>query len=603
MLLISVLTLLFLYGTAEAGFTEQPADTSAIQGETATLKCTVVMNTNNVVLSWLYWSKGNKHLSINDTILPDMGADVKARYSITGNRSSGEYYLSISNVNKVDQGSYHCSYISNTGGETSIPARLTILVPPEDGYPKCEAHPSSDGGFDSSTIWPGQGVVFSCNSRGGDPAAQLSWHRGNDSILEPRTSRITYERILTREDNGITFTCKAESPALLTPRKCSVTPMKITPVVQVRSMSGQIKSGENGTFHCEGSAIPRVYKYTWYAFSDVTPIESDHRFTISNHNQVLTIHDVDYSENRMEIRCEVAIKAGLKSSASIRLDVAEPPKPKIITKPPAIEKKDEENGGHRIIPDIRKIISMDINFVVAIIAGSLVLLLLIVAIIMGCWVCGTTKPRRPSTLPRVQYTETVPTTIPQSYSMDGLNYQGHMFYGDTSCAVSNPALDNENAPGYISALYATLDKNKRPVRTSVAINIPGKPIAQVTPSQSVDGGAGTSGEHSGFVKPVKVAPEPVKISPLVGKVAAVEHVKPLVKPTVVKPEIIAPVKPEISSPVKPQVKPPMKPEVSSSSSTSSETASSADTNSTNDVRDNSSDDGTDVDTTKNTKKP
>ncbi len=629
MLLISFLTLLFLYGAADAGFTEQPSDTSVIQGETAILKCTVVMNSNNAVLSWLYWSKGNKHLSINDTILPDMGDDVRGRYSITGNRSHGEYYLRILNAKKVDEGSYHCSYISTTGGETSISARLTVFVPPEDGYPKCEAHPSSDVGFDSATVWPGQGVVFSCFSRGGDPAAQLSWHRGNHSILEPRTSRITYERILKREDNGITFTCKAKSPALPTPRTCSVTPMKILPVVQVRSMSGRTKQGENATFHCEGSAIPRVYKYTWYAFSEDTPIENDHRFSISNHKQVLTIHDVDYSENRMEIRCEVSIKTGLKSSASIRLDVAEPPKPKIITKPPATEKKDNGNDGHRTITDITKIISMDANFVVAIIAGSLVLLLLVVAIIMGCWVCGTTKPRRPHTLPRVEYTETVPTTIPQSYSMDGLNYQSHVLYGDTSCAEPNTALENENAPGYISALYATLDKNKRPVRTAVAINIPGKPIAQVTPSSQSSDGEGTSSD-SCCVKPVKVTPEPVKISPLVGKVAAVEPVKPVAKPVaqaeakpIVKPvakaeakPLVKPVakaevmvKPEVNPPIKPEIKLPVKPEKPSNNTNSdSASTSSTETNSTgttNDVQDNSSisDDGTDVDTTKDTKKP
>ena len=620
------LCFLLVHGISEAGFTEQPADTTVIQGDTATLKCTVVLNTPNAVLSWLYWSKGNKHLSINETILPDAGDDVKARYSISGNRTKGEYYLKIVSVKKFDEGSFHCSYISSTGGETSVSAKLTVLVPPERGYPKCNVHPANDAG-DASTNWPGQGVVFTCFSRGGDPAAQLSWHRGNHSILEPRTSRITYERILKREDNGVTFTCKATSPALLTPRFCYVTPMKIHPIVEVRSMSGQVKKGENSTFHCEGSAIPRVHKYKWFASASTNPIEDNEKFTLSNGNQVLTVHDVDYVDDRMEIRCEVNIKTGLKASGSIRVDVAKPPPPppppKIVTKKPTDKTKQTKDDRTHHITDIRKIITMDVNFIVAIIAGSLVLLLLVVAMIMGCWVCSSTKPRRPNTLPRIEYTETVPTTIPQGYSMDGLNYQ--TLYGDTSCAETNTktALENENAPGYISALYATLDKNKRPIRTSVAVNIPGKPIAQITPTTSCDG-AGPS-EHSCCVKPEKVVPEPVKISPLVGKVVAMEPVKPVakvdaaeaVKPSDVKAAVAVkpaakvavtePVKPVVKPVIKPVIKPvvkPAKPESSSDSTSNqnSETTTNTNTESTNvEQQDNKSDDGTDVDANKGKK--
>lgn len=572
MLLFALVFLLFP-GAIEASFTVEPTDVTVIQGDTAILKCTVV-NPENSVLSWLYWSKGNQHLSINETILPNMGADVIARYSISGNRSVGDYYLQISEAKTIDQGQYHCSYISSIGGETSVSATLTVLVPPDLGFPKCSMHASSEGGSDISTIWPGQGVVFSCISRGGDPPAQLTWHRGNrnHSIMDPRPSRATYERIMKREDNGITFTCMASSPALLTPRVCSLMPMKIPPVVQVRSMTGQIKIGGNGTYHCEGSAIPRVHSYTWYGFANDKPIEDNGRFTLTNHNQVLTIHDVDYAENRMALRCEVSINSGLKASASIKLDVAEPPKPKTTTAPPPVTKKAnlEEPDSH-VITDIRRIITMDVNFVVAMIAGSLVLLLLVVTMIMGCWVCSATSHqphRRSNNCSRIEYTEAVPTTIPQSYSMDGLNTKGHVLYGDTSCGVPGCALENENAPGYISALYATLDKNKRPVRTSAAVNIPGKPIAQITPSQPCD----AAGEPSccvNMVKPEKAIPEPVKVSPLVGKVNAVEPVKPVVKPPaevvkpVVKPvvksppEVVKPVVKSVPKPVPPPVVPPV----------------------------------------------
>ncbi|XP_038071816.1 kin of IRRE-like protein 3 [Patiria miniata] len=485
---VSAVAVIVLSQETQAIFTVLPANISAIAGDTVTFRCTALSSLD----TFLYWSKGNTHLSLGGKLLHSLDNDLRERYSLGGNQSIGEYDLRIENVKKTDAGDYQCSYIGSAGGRASPPATMTVYVPPLAKYPLCKVRTQSQTSETTGTMWPGDGAEFTCQSSGGDPPALLQWQRINNTILEPQPSHIVYARILLPEDNGVRFTCVATGPALREPRRCSVMPMRILPVVQVRPLTRMIIPGDNATFHCEGSAIPHVASYSWQVAGNHIS-DGQAGFSFANQKQLLTIHDVKQSHDQIEVACEASTPTGIAESASVKMVVTP------IYVPPTLPSEgtpidfipsapagpddtsvDEEEPG---------IIDGDLFMITLTIFGALVILLLVVAVVMGCWALHA-KGKRPQTLkrPRVEYQESTATTI----DLEPLPLPTQLAYEPPTTVSSDPmaipappyTADKENAPGYISQLYSTLDSSRLPARPAFS-GFPEKPVASITPTQGV----------------------------------------------------------------------------------------------------------------------
>ncbi|XP_022105000.1 kin of IRRE-like protein 3 [Acanthaster planci] len=483
--LIFAVVAIVLTPKTEAMFTVLPANISAIAGDTVTFRCTA----HSTLDTLQYWSKGNTHLSFGGDLADSLDNDTRSRYSLSGNQSVGEYDLTIANVKKEDGGHYRCSYIGLAGGKSSPPATMTVYVPPPARYPLCNVRAESKSSKAASTLWPGDGAEFTCQSSGGDPPALLQWLRTNRTILEPQPSNIVYPRILLPEDNGVRFTCVATSPALREPRRCSVMPMRILPVVQVRPLTRMIIPGDNATFHCEGSAIPHVASYSWRVAGKHIS-EGQAGISFANQRQLLTIHDVKQAHNQIEVSCEASTSTGIAESASVQMVVTPiyvPPtvstegiRIDFIPSVPALP------DGPEVKEEVPSILKSDLFLIILTVFGALVVLLLVVAVVMGCWALNA-KGKRPQTQrrPRVEYQESTTTAL----DMEPLPLPTQLAYEPPTTVSSDPMAipttpsteDREHAPGYLSQL---LDSTRLPARTAFGGSLD-KPVASVTPTPGV----------------------------------------------------------------------------------------------------------------------
>ncbi|XP_071794520.1 uncharacterized protein [Asterias amurensis] len=513
-LLLVAVTVYFSGDLAQATFTMLPAaHTTAIAGETITLNCSALSSSGIEII----WSKGRTHLTYRMKLSKGLDNDVRSRYSLTGNKTAGELNLRIENVKKADAGDYQCLYTGEHGGETSPPATVTVLVPPRAEYPLCHVRAQAAISGTPNTLWPGKGAEFTCQSSGGDPPASLQWLRANHSILEPQTSNIVYERILLPEDNGVEFTCVATSQALRQPRICIVMPMRIPPVVQVKPLTRMIIPGDNATFHCEGSAIPHVESYSWrVAGRDVPDDHPDYSF--ANQRRLLTLHDVKSSHDKIEVSCKASTPTGISKSASVNMIVTRIYVPPPTETPTSVDftptPPQEGPGGRPKVNDndIDSMIDGDLFMIIITIFGALVVLLLILAVVMGCWALNA-KGKRPQTQrrPRVEYHESTSNTIDMDPLPTQLIYEPPTTISSDPVVIPSPpnAANNEDAPGYISQLYSTLDNNRLPARTAF-VGFSDRPVAQITPTQGV---ASTLPRMSKIDKPTGVSKPTIKECP------------------------------------------------------------------------------------------
>ena len=476
---------ILLTENVQAGFLLEPSSTEGIQSETVVLPCKIVNEPGAIVV----WYRNKEQLSIDKILVESLDADIRSRYSVVGNHSSGEFNLEIREVKVTDESQFYCSYISRSGGAQSAVATLTVLIPPSDGYPRCTVFAETPQN-PKNAFWPGEVATFSCESVGGDPAANLTWYRKNWTVAHPTKHSNVYKRILTPGDNGVTFVCEATSPALREPRRCSVTPMSILPEVHVRPQSSSVAFGTNATFHCDVSAITRVQEYRWFIEGIMLTSEMP-GIVFGNNGKVLVIANVQMEHDNKPVECQAEIKNELAATASASVVVIPPP-PKKTDPPPStptekvtiIEKVEPQKPQ---LPTLHPFITADMNLIIVVVSGSLIVLLLVIAIIMGCWVFGFRKPRRPSTRVNIDYGE-VPADMPldgiSHYSMPGL-FSTEIPDTPLNESFRNSRHIDENASGYISALYATLEKNKRSVTKMNSVSsLPEKPIAQITPTAS-----------------------------------------------------------------------------------------------------------------------
>uniref|UniRef100_A0A669DFS2 Kirre like nephrin family adhesion molecule 3 n=1 Tax=Oreochromis niloticus TaxID=8128 RepID=A0A669DFS2_ORENI len=238
----------------EAMFSQQPQDLVVVAGQLVTLPCSIP-GYNGVVL----WIKNGLALGV--------GRDLSGypRYTVTGNHGSGEHHLQIQHVELTDDAVFECQAVQ--AAMRSRPARLTVLVPPED--------PVISGGPVVS-LRAGDPLNLTCHADNAKPAASIIWIR-NGEVLNGAMYSKTLLRDGKREstvstlylspsniETGQQIICKASNKAVPNGKETSVTiDIQHLPLVNLSVEPQPVLEGNLVKFHCSAKANPPVTHYRW----------------------------------------------------------------------------------------------------------------------------------------------------------------------------------------------------------------------------------------------------------------------------------------------------------------------------------------------------
>ncbi|XP_059186940.1 kin of IRRE-like protein 3 [Centropristis striata] len=239
---------------AAAMFSQQPQDLVVVAGQPVTLPCTIP-GYHGVVL----W--------IKDGLALGVGRDLAGypRYTVIGDHGSGEHHLRIQRVELMDDAVFECQAVQ--AAMRSRPARLTVLVPPED--------PVISGGPVVS-LRAGDHLNLTCHADNAKPAASIVWIR-NGEVLNGAMYSKTLLRDGRREstvstlylspsniETGQQIICKASNKAVPNGKETSVTiDIQHLPLVNLSVEPQPVLEGNLVKFHCSAKANPPVTLYRW----------------------------------------------------------------------------------------------------------------------------------------------------------------------------------------------------------------------------------------------------------------------------------------------------------------------------------------------------
>ncbi|CAB3246997.1 unnamed protein product [Arctia plantaginis] len=308
------------HGYQEQRFAMEPQDQSAIVGERVTLPCRVANREGTV-----QWTKDGFGLGTHRNL---SGYD---RYAMIGSDEEGDFSLDIKDVTLEDDGVYQCQVSSALKNDAAPPirsrdAQLTVLVAPD--APKILS-----GAFIDAI--ENQTVNIECVSKGGKPAAEITWLDGNQSVIKkpvnntqellPDGQRYLVRSVLrltpNKSHHNQTITCQAQNTADRAPRMATVhIEVKYAPKVKVTISSGmnkgKIRENSELRLRCDVDANPKAQKYLWYINSN--PVVGDY-------TDEMIIFNVSRKHHNALVRCEVSNSVGT-SEGDISLKVTYPPK-------------------------------------------------------------------------------------------------------------------------------------------------------------------------------------------------------------------------------------------------------------------------------------
>jgi len=284
-------------------FRVKPRNAEVGQGQVAIIPCEVANRRGRV-----QWTKDGLTLGY-DRNLPGF-----ARYSVLGSDDTGEYSLKIANVSMIDDAVFECQVgpsLNNRPIRAS--AKLTVMLPPS----KIEIsgiHPGS-----RLTIRENEMVELRCVVHDAKPKATIVWFRKNSEYLTEtredvdevgsggRTTTTSVIRFRpTSEDDGATWACEAEHPALINP------PLRTAVLLSVQHPPGPpeitgyiegetIRLGQTVTLICTAEGGNPLAVITWYR----NGIKVDDSFTSSGRASSNTYSFMASTEdNNARYRCE-----------------------------------------------------------------------------------------------------------------------------------------------------------------------------------------------------------------------------------------------------------------------------------------------------------
>ncbi|XP_055370289.1 kin of IRRE-like protein 3 isoform X2 [Betta splendens] len=301
-----VLMLLWISGHgAKAMFSQQPQDLVVVAGQPVTLPCTIP-GYHGVVL----W--------IKDGLALGVGRDLSGypRYTVIGDHSSGEHHLRIQRVELMDDAVFECQAVQ--AAMRSRPARLTVLVPPED--------PVISGGPVVS-LRAGDPLNLTCHADNAKPAASIIWIRNGEVLNGAMYSKVSTETLLRdgrREstmsmlylspsiiETGQQIICRASNKAVPNGKETSVTiDIQHLPLVNLSVDPQPVLEGNLVKFHCSAKANPPVTLYRWAKGGNIISEVSGDTYEVI----------VDHSFFTEPVSCEVTNALG-STNISRNVDV------------------------------------------------------------------------------------------------------------------------------------------------------------------------------------------------------------------------------------------------------------------------------------------
>ncbi|XP_029546471.1 kin of IRRE-like protein 3 isoform X2 [Salmo trutta] len=187
------------------------------------------------------------------------------RYDIVGDHSKGEYHLLIQRTEMQDDAFFECQAIQ--AAIRTRPARLTVLVPPDD--PVIVGAPVV-------SLRAGDPLNLTCHADNAKPAASIIWIR-NGQVLNGAMYSKTLLRDERREstvsslylsasniETGQQITCRASNKAVPNGKDAIVTiDIQHLPLVNLSVEPQPILEGNLVKFHCSAKANPPVIHYRW----------------------------------------------------------------------------------------------------------------------------------------------------------------------------------------------------------------------------------------------------------------------------------------------------------------------------------------------------
>ncbi|KAG7222777.1 hypothetical protein INR49_016096 [Caranx melampygus] len=263
---------------SSAVFTQQPTDLVVVAGQPVTLPCSIP-GYHGMVL----WLRDGMALGVN--------RDLK-----------GEYHLLIQKTDIQDDAFFECQAIQ--AAIRSRPARLTVLVPPDD--PVIVGAPVV-------SLQAGDQLNLTCHADNAKPAASIIWIR-NGIVL----SGAVYSKTLLRDgkrestvstlylspsnvESGQQITCRASNKAAPTGKDATVTiDIQHLPIVNLTVEPQPVLEGNMVKFHCAAKANPPVIYYRWAKGGHVIPDVSGDTYEAL----------VDHSFFTEPVSCEVSNALG-----------------------------------------------------------------------------------------------------------------------------------------------------------------------------------------------------------------------------------------------------------------------------------------------------
>uniref|UniRef100_A0A3P9ABC6 Ig-like domain-containing protein n=1 Tax=Esox lucius TaxID=8010 RepID=A0A3P9ABC6_ESOLU len=285
----------------QAMFSQQPQDLVVVAGQPVTLPCSIP-GYHGVVL----W--------IKDGLALGVGRDLSGypRYTVIGDQSTGEHHLRIQHVEIMDDAVFECQAIQ--AAMRSRPARLTVLVPPED--------PVISGG-PMVSLRAGDPLNLTCHADNAKPAASIIWIR-NGEVLNGAMYSKTLLRDGMRErtvstlylsasniETGQQIICRASNKAVPNGKETSVIiDIQHLPLVNLSVEPQPILEGNMIQFHCSAKANPPVTMYRWAKGGNVIKEISGNTYEVM----------VDHSFFTEPVSCEVTNPLG-NTNISRNVDV------------------------------------------------------------------------------------------------------------------------------------------------------------------------------------------------------------------------------------------------------------------------------------------
>ncbi|XP_055751396.1 kin of IRRE-like protein 3 isoform X8 [Salvelinus fontinalis] len=289
----------------QATFSQQPQDLVVVAGQPVTLPCSIP-GYHGVVL----W--------IKDGLALGVGRDLSGypRYTVIGDHSTGEHHLRIQRVELMDDAVFECQAIQ--AAMRSRPARLTVLVPPED--------PVIRGGPVVS-LRAGDPLNLTCHADNAKPAASIIWIRNGEVLNGAMYSKVSIETLLRdgrREstvstlylsasniETGQQIICRASNKAVPNGKETSVNiDIQHLPLVNLSVEPQPILEGNLVKFHCSAKANPPVTLYRWAKGGNVIKEVSGDTYEVI----------VDHSFFTEPVSCEVTNPLG-STNISRNVDV------------------------------------------------------------------------------------------------------------------------------------------------------------------------------------------------------------------------------------------------------------------------------------------